>query len=152
MPELPEVETTRRGLAPHLLGRRVIALEDVRWVEKRMVSEGPAYDALFEVLISDYSVAEVMHSKEGLLGKGTLALIAKRGQEQPDRWVYEEQIIESLLGHKIPVEKTASLLSQLTRTKILEECNREGKLCYRMTVPLLHNRFVQQNLYLKSFR
>ncbi|NCT66607.1 MAG: bifunctional DNA-formamidopyrimidine glycosylase/DNA-(apurinic or apyrimidinic site) lyase [Rhodanobacteraceae bacterium] len=29
MPELPEVETTRRGLAPHLLGRRVVAL-DVR--------------------------------------------------------------------------------------------------------------------------
>lgn len=29
MPELPEVETTRRGLAPHLVGRTVIAL-DVR--------------------------------------------------------------------------------------------------------------------------
>jgi formamidopyrimidine-DNA glycosylase len=29
MPELPEVETTRRGLAPHLLGRTVVAL-DVR--------------------------------------------------------------------------------------------------------------------------
>jgi formamidopyrimidine-DNA glycosylase len=27
VPELPEVETTRRGLAPHLLGRRVIALD-----------------------------------------------------------------------------------------------------------------------------
>lgn len=26
MPELPEVETTRRGLAPHLVGRRVLAL------------------------------------------------------------------------------------------------------------------------------
>jgi formamidopyrimidine-DNA glycosylase len=29
MPELPEVETTRRGLAPHLVGRRVVAV-DVR--------------------------------------------------------------------------------------------------------------------------
>lgn len=29
MPELPEVETTRRGLAPHLVGRRIVAL-DVR--------------------------------------------------------------------------------------------------------------------------
>ena len=29
MPELPEVETTRRGLAPHLVGRTVVAL-DVR--------------------------------------------------------------------------------------------------------------------------
>lgn len=27
MPELPEVETTRRGLAPHLLGRTVVGLE-----------------------------------------------------------------------------------------------------------------------------
>jgi formamidopyrimidine-DNA glycosylase len=26
MPELPEVETTRRGLAPHLVGRRVVAV------------------------------------------------------------------------------------------------------------------------------
>ena len=35
MPELPEVETTRRGLAPHLLGRRVKAVilrrPDLRW-------------------------------------------------------------------------------------------------------------------------
>lgn len=35
MPELPEVETTRRGLAPHLEGRRVVAAivrrPDLRW-------------------------------------------------------------------------------------------------------------------------
>src|SRR5512134_403656 len=35
MPELPEVETTRAGLAPHLVGRRVIAASlrraDLRW-------------------------------------------------------------------------------------------------------------------------
>ncbi len=35
MPELPEVETTRRGLAPHLVGRRVKAVTlrrpDLRW-------------------------------------------------------------------------------------------------------------------------
>jgi formamidopyrimidine-DNA glycosylase len=35
MPELPEVETTRRGLAPHVEGRRVAAVElrrpDLRW-------------------------------------------------------------------------------------------------------------------------
>ena len=35
MPELPEVETTRRGLAPHLIGRQVVALEirqpKLRW-------------------------------------------------------------------------------------------------------------------------
>src|SRR5690554_5958450 len=35
MPELPEVETTRRGLAPHLAGRRVerviLRRPDLRW-------------------------------------------------------------------------------------------------------------------------
>ena len=35
MPELPEVETTRRGLAPHVEGRRVVAVTlrrpDLRW-------------------------------------------------------------------------------------------------------------------------
>ncbi|MEP6908757.1 MAG: DNA-formamidopyrimidine glycosylase family protein, partial [Pseudoxanthomonas sp.] len=35
MPELPEVETTRRGLAPHLIGRRVtgavLRRPDLRW-------------------------------------------------------------------------------------------------------------------------
>ena len=35
MPELPEVETTRRGLAPHIEGRRITAVTlrrpDLRW-------------------------------------------------------------------------------------------------------------------------
>lgn len=35
MPELPEVETVRRGLAPHLVGRRIVRVEvrrpDLRW-------------------------------------------------------------------------------------------------------------------------
>ena len=35
MPELPEVETTRRGLAPELEGRRILAVTlrrpDLRW-------------------------------------------------------------------------------------------------------------------------
>jgi hypothetical protein len=133
-------------------GHRVITLEDVCWMENRMVSEGPAYDAHFEVLISDYSVAEIMHPKEGLLGKGTLALVSKIGHEQPERWVYEQQILDSLTQHKVPVERTVSLLSQLTRAKILEEQNLDGKLCYRIAVPLLHTRFIAQNMYLKYFR
>lgn len=46
MPELPEVETTRRGLAPHLLGRRVIALDirqpQLRWpIARELVSVLP---------------------------------------------------------------------------------------------------------------
>ena len=35
MPELPEVETVRRGLQPHLLGRRIARVDqrrpDLRW-------------------------------------------------------------------------------------------------------------------------
>lgn len=44
MPELPEVETTRLGLAPHLEGRRVRAVvlrrPDLRWPIPREVVEG----------------------------------------------------------------------------------------------------------------
>ncbi len=44
MPELPEVETTRRGIAPHLLGRRVTALvvrqSQLRWPITDAVGEG----------------------------------------------------------------------------------------------------------------
>ena len=36
MPELPEVETTRRGIAPHVLGKRVVA-EGVETAEQRDV-------------------------------------------------------------------------------------------------------------------
>ena len=43
MPELPEVETTRRGIAPHLLGRRVTGVvlrrPDLRWPIPREVNE-----------------------------------------------------------------------------------------------------------------
>ena len=42
MPELPEVETTRRGLAPHVEGRRVVAVtlrrRDLRWPIPRVLS------------------------------------------------------------------------------------------------------------------
>ena len=42
MPELPEVETTRRGIAPHVEGRRVAAVvlrrPDLRWPIRREVS------------------------------------------------------------------------------------------------------------------
>ena len=43
MPELPEVETTRRGIAPHLIGRRVTAVTlrrpDLRWPIPPEISE-----------------------------------------------------------------------------------------------------------------
>ncbi|PWK92297.1 DNA-(apurinic or apyrimidinic site) lyase [Fulvimonas soli] len=43
MPELPEVETTRRGIEPHLVGRRIAAVTlrrpDLRWPIPREVAE-----------------------------------------------------------------------------------------------------------------
>lgn len=43
MPELPEVETTRRGIAPYLIGRRVTGVvlrrPDLRWPIPREISE-----------------------------------------------------------------------------------------------------------------
>lgn len=43
MPELPEVETTRAGLAPHLIGRRVVATtlrrSDLRWPIAPQIAE-----------------------------------------------------------------------------------------------------------------
>jgi formamidopyrimidine-DNA glycosylase len=43
MPELPEVETTRRGIAPHLVGRRIVSVTlrrpDLRWPIPREISE-----------------------------------------------------------------------------------------------------------------
>jgi class 3 adenylate cyclase len=132
--------------------RRTIELADVRAVEERMIAEGPAFDAQFAVLISDYSVAEIMHPQEAELGKGALALIAHVGHVQPQGWVTQQQILDKLTEHEVPLKKAASLLSQLARTKILEESGHEGRLRYRMAIPLLRKRFVRQNLYLKYFR
>jgi class 3 adenylate cyclase len=133
-------------------GRRTIALADIQSVEERMLSEGPAYDAQFAVLISDYSVADVMNTNEARLGRGTLAFIAHFGSQQPDGWVYQEQIFEGLSAHKIRRENCSEVLDQLTRTKILEEQSQGGQLNFRIAIPLLRKRFVRQNLYWKYFR
>jgi TIR domain len=132
--------------------RYTITRQDIESIERRMISEGPAYDAQFEVVISDYSVDEITIPQEARLGKGTLALIAKIGAEQEQGWVFENQIVEALAKHEIPREKAASLLSQFVRVKILEEKAIAGNLSYRMSIPLLRKRFVEQNLYLKYFR
>jgi serine/threonine protein kinase len=133
--------------------RTTVNMLDVQALEKRMVSEGPAYDPLFSVLISDYSVAEVMHPQEALLGSGTLALIAEMGDDPSDGWILEDQIFRRLKEHKIPLEKASLLLAQLARTKILEEGKSpQGTLRYRIAIPLLRKRFVEQNLYKKIFR
>jgi hypothetical protein len=86
------------------------------------------------------------------LGRGALAFIAYFGDQQPDGWVYQEQIFEGLAEHKIGRENSSELLDQLTRTKILQEQSQEGQLSFRIAVPLLRKRFMRQNLYWKYFR
>mgnify|MGYP001764734413 CR=1 FL=1 len=48
MPELPEVETTRRGLLPHVAGRRVdhvlLRRPDLRWPIPREVEDLLPYE------------------------------------------------------------------------------------------------------------
>jgi hypothetical protein len=131
--------------------RSTATLADIEALEERMISEGTAFDAQFAVLISDYSVAETMHPREAELGKGALAFIAHHGGQQPGGWVDQQQVLKALSEQKIPPQKCSDLLDQLTRTKILEERNRGGQLCYRIVIPLLQKRFVRQNLFWKYF-
>jgi hypothetical protein len=131
-------------------GRNVLELDDVMSMEQRMTSEATAYEAVFEVLMSDYSVQEVLHPQEANLGKGTLAIISKLGDAEPQWWVSLEQFAPQLTRH-MPKEKLMSVLSQLCRTKILDERDSPSGLQFRLHVPLLHKRFVKQNMYGKYF-
>jgi class 3 adenylate cyclase len=131
--------------------RAEITVADIKWLEERMIAEGPAYDAQFSVLISDYSVDEVTHRHEARLGEGLLALVAKLCQ-QHGGWATADDIYEAMSRQKIPEEKTESLLSQLTRTRILEEDSAGDELRFRLSIPLVQERFVKQNLYRKYFR
>ena len=86
----------------------------------------------------------------GAARKGLLALVAKLGQHQHG-WVTAREIYERLAKYKVPEEKTASLLSQFTRTYILEEGTVDERLRYRLAVPLVQERFVRQNLHFKGY-
>jgi formamidopyrimidine-DNA glycosylase len=63
MPELPEVETTRRGLAPHLIGHRVLGATlrrpDLRWpIAHEIVSELPGQRIAAVVRRAKYLLVE----------------------------------------------------------------------------------------------
>ena len=133
------------------VGLRDVRIEDVKSTEDRMISEGTAYEAVFEVLMSDYSVQEVTHPKEADFGKGTMALIAKLGDVQEEGWVLLDQLMPEIVPRHMPKEKLMSVLSQLRRTKILDEREERRGLQFRVYVPLLRKRFVKQNLYTKYF-
>jgi hypothetical protein len=129
-----------------------ITLQHVQELEERMINDGPAFQAHFRLLISDYSVDSVLNAKELLHGEGVVAIASKIGNDRPDRWVSESEIVESLARHQIAREKASYLLDQLSRARILEEGNVNNTLCYRVFVPLLQKRLERHNLYLKYFR
>ncbi|HTA66228.1 MAG TPA: bifunctional DNA-formamidopyrimidine glycosylase/DNA-(apurinic or apyrimidinic site) lyase [Xanthomonadaceae bacterium] len=63
MPELPEVETTKRGLAPHLIGRRVLGATlrrpDLRWpIAREIVAELPGQGIAAVVRRAKYLLVE----------------------------------------------------------------------------------------------
>jgi hypothetical protein len=130
--------------------RNIVEMDDILPLEQRMISEATAYEAVFEVLMSDYSVQEVLHPQEANLGKGALALISKLGDAEPERWVALERLTPQLTRH-MPREKLVSVLSQLYRTKIVDERDGLEGPEFRIHVPLLHNRFVTQNMHMKYF-
>jgi AAA ATPase domain len=131
--------------------RRVLDEADIRKFETEMVSEGPAYDAHFQVLDSDYSIDDVMNPKRAKIGNGVLALISKIGNETQGGWVKVENLCHILVTCDCPPEDTYTILDQLLQSKIIEELEIEGKYHVRMSIPLLRKRYVKQNLYLKYF-
>jgi len=132
--------------------RLAILKDDVLEFENKMISEGPAYDAQFKVLDSDYSVDDVTNQNTAKLGKGVLALMAKIGGSEREGWVRIDRICAGLSLYGCSPETTYHLLDQLSRAKIVEEKEFDGMLCFRISIPLLVKRYVKQNLYLKYFR
>jgi hypothetical protein len=74
------------------------------------------------------------------------------GQDLEDHWVTQDALFEALKEHGINEERAAALLSQLVRTKIVDETSDGEDMRYRIAIPLLRTRLVRQNLYLKYFR
>lgn len=133
-------------------GRPVLQRSDIVSVEERLISEGPAYDAQFKVLDSDYSVDYVINPGKTRVGNGALAVIAKIGSEKREGWVGIRDICNALAVHTISFEETHAILDQLLRAKIIEEREVEGELHVRMSIPLLRKRYMRQNMYPKYFQ
>ena len=57
MPELPEVETTRRGLAPHVEGRRItgVVAEDIMTTPVNTISPDASIEDAATVMVSNRS-------------------------------------------------------------------------------------------------
>jgi hypothetical protein len=132
-------------------GLQVVTKELVIYQESYMTREGPAYDAHFRILDSDYSTQEVLSTSGDALGKGLLSLIAKLGSDGEKGWVTHDEVRAQMKQRGCSQNQTDKLLDQLVRAKILEECPIQEALCFRMVIPLLRKRYVQQNFFLKHF-
>jgi hypothetical protein len=126
--------------------------KDIQAFEEMLVSEGPAYEAQFSVLDSDYSIDDIINPSRAKLGHGILALIAKLGHSQKEGWVDIEGVCEFVSQYGCSREDTYELVAQLVRSKILEERQNEDQLLVRMAIPLLRKRYMRQNMYPKYFR
>ncbi|WP_440224017.1 bifunctional DNA-formamidopyrimidine glycosylase/DNA-(apurinic or apyrimidinic site) lyase [Dokdonella sp. MW10] len=93
MPELPEVETTRRGIAPHLVGRRVVSLAirqpRLRW---------PIPDALRERLTGQRIDAIERRAKYLLVHAGTGSALIHLGMSGSLR-VLDRDVAPALHDH-----------------------------------------------------
>ncbi len=129
-----------------------IKVQQVDAVEQRMVSEGSAFDAVFKVLDSDYSIEDVLASSHSARGKGLLSLVAKLSTDCRNGWAEHRRVADAMAGRGCRREETDGLLDQLVKAKILEEGQVDGRLCFRMAVLLLQKRYLKQNFYLKYFQ
>lgn len=86
MPELPEVETTRRGIAPHLVGRRVTA---VRVRERRL--RWPVPEELPQVLLGQRIETVARRAKYLLFGAAGGTLMVHLGMSGSLRIVDAQQ-------------------------------------------------------------
>ena len=130
--------------------RSRIKKQDIIDFEEKMISEGPAYKAQFNVLDSDYSVDSVTNNDAAKLGKGVLAVIAHLRSRRSDGWVQKEECVRVLKHHRVEVN-IDDLLSKFRDAKIIEERGTEGKLEYRILIPLLRKRYVKQNMFQRYF-
>ena len=139
-------------------GRSTITKQDITEFKKDLISEGPAHEGHFNILDSDYSIDSITidsitNPHAAQRGKGVLGLIAKLGGEQKDGWVQRAKVREVLIEeHKMTTHEIDTLLAQFRSAKITEERRHNTKLEYRISIPLLRERYVKQNMYERFFR
>ena len=138
--------------------KRTIEMKDITKIEDMVISKDAeaSYDGKFDVLDSDYSLDSVKEdSSYQKMGKGVLALIARKGNrpEQDNRWVQVDEVCDVLTGLGVAEDEFYTLLKQLLKAKIIEQReSSNSNLECRMSILLLHKRYIEQNMYKQYFR